>query len=149
MRKSLAIVALVLFGACASQRNNASDVAEPQVSIDQLSSAPAAAEHVTGGMPVQYRLSVTNAAQFPITLKRVDLQSIGSGAYDVNPTSMPFDVVIQIGATESVDFWVPAYATTSVAGANGAVALRVVTLYDSPSGKFQNVLVRQVLGRVQ
>ena len=149
MRKSLAVIALVLIGGCASQRNNGPAVAQPQVSIDQLSSAPAVAEHETGGMPVQYRLSVTNTAQFPITLKRIDVQSVGSGAYDVNPTSLPYDVVIQMGATESVDFWVPATATVSVAGANGAVALRVVTLYDSASGKFQNVSVRQVMGRIR
>jgi hypothetical protein len=148
MNKSLIFLALILVGACASQRSS-SAVAEPEVRIDQLSSAPAAAEHVTGGMPVQFRMSVTNTAQFPITLKRAELQSVGSGGYNINPTSQPFDVVVAPGATETVDFWVPAYAATSVAGVNGAVALRVITEYDSPSGRFRNVGVHQVMGRIQ
>lgn len=148
MKKSLIFLALILAGACASQRNG-SAVAEPEVRIEQLSSAPAVAEHVTGGMPVQLRMSVTNTAQFPITLKRADLQSIGSGGYDISPTSRPFDIVLAPGATEAVEFWVPASAATSVAGVNGAVALRVITEYDSPSGRFQKVGVHQVMGRIR
>jgi hypothetical protein len=148
MKKSLIFLALILAGACASQRSS-NAVAEPEVRIDQLSSTPAVAEHVTGGMPVQFRMSVTNTAQFPITLKRAELQSVGSGGYNINPTSRPFDIVLAPGATETVDFWVPAYAATSVAGVNGAVALRLITEYDSPSGKFRNVGVHQVMGRIQ
>ncbi len=148
MTKGLAVLALIVIGACASQRSSTA-VAEPEITIDQLSAAPAAAEHVMGGMPVQFRLSVTNTAQFPITLKRAEFQSIGSGAYNISPNSNPFDIVIGPGLTEAVDIWVPAYATTSVAGVNGAVAVRVITEYDSPTGRFQNVKVRQVWGRIR
>ena len=106
-------------------------------------------QHVTGGIPIQFRMTVTNTADFPITMKSVDLQSLGSGGYEIAPTGLPFDVVVQPGATEGVDFWVPANAQTSVAGANGAVALRITTTFDSPSGRFQNVSVRQVMGQIQ
>lgn len=147
MRTSVAFLALILIGACASQRNNAPAVADPEISLEQLSSAPATVEHMTGGIPVQFRLSVTNTAAFPITLRRLDVQSLGSGGYNVSPTSLPFNVVIPPGGTGSVEFWVPAYATTSVAGVNGAVAVRLMSQFDSPSGVFQNVSVRQVMGR--
>lgn len=149
MRTSMAFLAMMFAAACASQRNNATVVAEPEIALQQLSSTPAAAEHETGGMPVQFRLSVANTAAFPITLKRLDLQSVGFGGYEVNPTSLPFNVVIPPGSDVSVDFWVPAIAKTSVAGANGAVAVRLVSQFDSPSGVFQNVAVRQVMGRIQ
>lgn len=145
MKRLFAVLALLLIAGCASQRTA---IAEPGITIDQLSSTPTVAEHVTGGMPVHFRLTVTNTAAFPITLKRSELQSIGSGGYEVTPTAHPFNIVIAPGASESVEFWVPANATTSVAGVNGAVALRVTTEYESPSGGFQSVQVRQVMGRI-
>ena len=145
MKRLVAVLALLLIAGCASQRTA---IADPEITIAQLSSTPTIAEHVTGGMPVHFRLTVTNTAQFPITLKRSELQSIGTGGYDVAPAAHPFNLVIAPGATESVEFWVPANASTSVAGANGAVALRVTTEYDSPSGGFQSVQVRQVMGRI-
>jgi hypothetical protein len=150
MKTTVAILSMLLFGGCASQVTNAKvDIAQPEVTIEQLSSAPLVAEHVTGGMPVQYRMSITNTAQIPLTLKRVEMRSMGSGAYYVQPTSKPYSLVIAPGATEAFDLWVPAYATTSVAGANGAVALQLRTQYDTSSGSFQNVTVSQVMGRIQ
>jgi hypothetical protein len=150
MKTTVAMLSFLLLGGCASHTNNTKvDVAQPQVEIQQLSSVPLVAEQVTGGMPVQYRMSVTNTAQVPITLKRVDVRSMGSGAYDVPPTSKPYSLVIEPGATEAFDLWIPAYATTSVAGANGAVALQLRTQFDTASGSFQNVTVSQVMGRIQ
>ncbi len=150
MKTTVAIVSMLLVGACASQNNNTKvDIAQPEVAIEQLSSVPLAAEQVTGGMPVQYRMTVTNPAQIPITLKRVDIRSMGSGAYNVQPTSKPYDLVIAPGATEAFDLWIPAFATTSVAGANGAVALQLRTQFATASGAFQNVTVSQVMGRIQ
>lgn len=147
MRKIIAVLLLPFAYACASQRNNAPSIAQPEITIEQLTSAPVAAEHMTGGIPVQLRMTVTNKAQFAITLKRVDVVSIGSGGYNVGPTSHPFNATVLPGETTEVEFWVAAYATTSVAGVNGAVALRLTSQFESPSGTFQNVAVRQVMGR--
>lgn len=150
MKTTLAVLSILLIAGCASQSNNLkSDVAQPHVTIEQLSSVPITAEHVTGGVPVQYRMSVTNEAQIPITLKRVEVRSIGDGAYVVQPNSKPVSLAIGPGETQAVEFWVPAQAVYSVAGANGAVALQLRTQYDSSAGSFQNVTVSQVMGRIQ
>jgi hypothetical protein len=149
MKTIVTIFSILLFGSCASHTKNGVDIAQPQVEIQQLSSVPLVAEQVTGGMPVQYRMSVTNTAQVPITLKRVDVRSMGNGAYIVQPTSRPFNLVVAPGATETVEFWVPANAVPSVAGANGAVALQLRTQFDTASGSFQNVSVSQVMGQIQ
>jgi hypothetical protein len=96
-------------------------------------------------------MAVTNHANIPITLKRVNVSSLGSGGYNVPSTSRPFKdgIVIQPGATEQVQFWVPANADPSVAGVNGAVALRVIAQYDTAQGAFEHTSVHQVGGRVQ
>lgn len=150
MKKTLPILAILVIAGCASQSTNAKvNIADPHVTIEQLSSVPLVAEHVTGGVPVQYRMAITNNAQIPITLKRVNIRSMGEGAYVVQPSSKPYALKIDPGATEMIELWVPTTAVPSVAGANGAVALQLRTEYDSSLGTFQNVTVSQVMGRIQ
>src|ERR1044072_988164 len=124
MRKPLiplVILLTALLAACASNNNLKTNIPQPEVLLEQVSSQPAVAEHVTGGLPVYFNLSVTNNANIPITLKRINIQSMGSGGYNVPPTSRPFNVTIAPGATEQEQFWVGTFATQSVAGVNGAV----------------------------
>ncbi len=150
MKTTLAFLSILLIAGCASQSNNVKvDIAQPHVEIEQLSSVPVAAQHVTGGVPVQYRMTITNNAQIPITLMRVDVRSMGQGAYDVQPNSKPYSLAIGPGETQTIDFWVPTNVVPSVAGANGAVALQLRTEYSSSVGQFQNVTVSQVMGRIQ
>lgn len=120
------------------------EVALPGLEIRQISAVPSAASHVEGGLPVQYAFLVQNRAGQPITLKRVNLVSMGYGAYDVQ-ASMPFKTVVQPGQTEMVQFWAAAnVGNTSLVGANGPVTLRVTAQFDSPMGQFQEVVVQQV-----
>ena len=149
MRKTASVLFVAVLAACASGNNNLkTNIAQPDVQFEQVSSQPAVAEHVTGGVPVYFALSVTNNANIPITLKRVNLQSMGSGGYNVPSTSRPFNKSIAPGATETEQFWVGTFADTSVAGVNGAVAIRVIAQFDSSEGAFENTTVHQVQGRI-
>ena len=123
MKKAVAAAALVLLAACASQRNNANGkVPQPTVTLDQLSSMPAAAQEVTGGIPISLRLTVTNNATIPITLQRAQLESLGTGGWNLRPTQQNFGKPIVPGATQTFDFWVAAVAAgQSVVGAPSTV----------------------------
>ena len=90
-----------------------------------------------------------NALCQRITLKRVNVQSMGSGGYNIGPTSRPFNVAIAPGATEQVEFTLPSNADPSVAGVNGAVAMRVIAQFDTAQGAFENTTVHQVEGRIR
>jgi len=150
MKKSIVVLMTVLLAAaCGSSNNMKGKIADPEVRLFQTSVQTAIAEHVTGGIPVDFALSVTNHAEIPITLKRINIQSMGSGGYNVSPTSRPFNVIIAPGATEQVQFTLPTFATASVAGVNGAVAMRVIAQFDTAQGAFENTTVHQVGGRVQ
>jgi len=151
MRKTFLVsIAILLAAACASSSNNLKgDLTQPTVEVAQLSAQPAIAEHVTGGVPIYLGVAVTNNANIPITLKRVNVTSLGSGGYNIPNVSRPFNKVIQPGATEQVEFWVPAYADASVAGVNGAVALRSIVQFDSAQGSFENSSVHQVQGVIR
>lgn len=116
----------------------------PEIEIAQISSVPAAARHVTGGVPVQYALRVGNRSAEPIRLVSVSLVSIGSGAYNVSGSSS-FKTSIQPDQEETVEFWMPAYVSNpTIIGANGPVTLRATVHFEGPGGKFQEVVVRQV-----
>ena len=152
MKKStLATIALFLLSSCASMQSDSGkgatnvNIPKPGMQIQQLSSVPVAAQHIEGGLPIQYALAVQNHAGGPITLKQITIVSMGYGAYDVPSTSRPFKAVIQPDQTQIVDFWVPAnIKTTSLVGANGPVTLRVMATFDSPDGQFQHIVVQQV-----
>jgi len=149
MRKMILSAAMVVLAACASNNNAKVDIAQPDVEVQQLSNTPAVAQHVTGGLSVNLGVAVTNKADIPITLKRINVQSVGTGGYNVPPNSRPFDKVIQPGGTEQVEFWVGGNADPSVAGVNGAVALRIRAEFDSSKGAFETTTVHQVQGQIQ
>lgn len=154
MRRSFAALAVVAFVvSCSSTRSDSGlgratvKVVKPQIEIVQISAVPMAARHITGGVPIQYAMRVSNRAAQTITLKSVNLQSVGSGAYDVASTSRPFTTKIQPDQFHVVEFWVPAtISENTIVGANGPVTLRATLYFDSPVGQFQEVVIRQVNG---
>jgi hypothetical protein len=142
MRKTL-VFSLLLFAACASRR--AVSVTRPEVDIVQTSAIPVAARHVTGAIPVRYVVRVANRAGEPITLKQIQAQSVGAGAYTLQSSSTPFDVTIAPEKFQEVEFWANAFIEqATIAGANGPVTLRLVLHFDSSSGVFEEIVVRQV-----
>ena len=148
MRKSLLVFAAVVLAACSTMKSDSGlgnaklNLTSPEIYRSQLSSVPPSARHVEGGLPVQYKLRVANKSGETITLKRITVQSMGVGAYDVPPTSRPFSTVIQPDQYQEVDFWIPANVSdATVVGANGPVTLRATLQLDSPVGQFQEVVV--------
>ncbi len=157
MRKLLASVSLVLLGACASGNatnatsNTASDTKSanatspaPEVQIMQIGGVPPAARHVRGAVTVQYAVEVGNPSTEAITLKRVSVQSVTDGAYEVR-YSQPFDKLIPASERHVVEFFAPANATgNSVTGANGPVTVRVTAEFRSSRGSFQHIVTQVV-----
>jgi hypothetical protein len=145
MRRSLAAILLLLAACAAQQLGRKSPVAEPEIVIEQISNVAPAARNVAGGISVRYRIRVRTVAKEPVTLKRIDLVSVGYGAYNVGSLSRPFDVTIKPGSESSVEvFALGQILDPSIAGANGPVTLRAVMLFDSPLGQLQKVVTQQV-----
>jgi len=96
---------------------------------------------------VQYRVDVENRAPSAITIKRIDVVSVGAGAYSLRSTSVPFNEPLGPGETKAVQFWAPAYiANSTILGANGPVTIRMTVFYDTPSGVQQTIVIQQVQG---
>ncbi len=153
MRQSLIVLSIFSLASCASMQSDSGlgrtrvNIIKPEILISQLSSIPSAARHVEGAIPIQYALRVSNRSAEPITLKRVTVQSMGMGAYNVDSTGRPFDTRILPEEFQIVEFWVPAnISQATIMGANGPVTLRATLHFDSPVGQFQEVVVQQVNG---
>jgi len=148
------LVALLLAAAlagCASSRSESGlgqakvNLIEPEVTFTQTNLVPQVARGVTGGVPVHYEVRIANKSAEPITLTRIEVQSMGYGAYELSPQSRPFKQKIAPDHFEVVEFWAPAtIEDPTLYGANGPVTLRAVAHFDSPVGQFQQVVVQQV-----
>jgi hypothetical protein len=100
---------------------------------------------MTGGLSVHYRVDVENRAKTPITIKRIDVVSLGSGAYNLRSTSAPFNERLNPGESRPVEFWAAASIDDpTILGANGPVTLRLTLYYDTPAGTQQTIVVQQV-----
>ncbi len=94
---------------------------------------------------MQYRVDLVNRTKEPITIKRIDVVSLGAGAYTLRPTSSPFNVRLNPGDAQAIQFWASAVIEDpTIVGANGPVTLRVTLTYDTPAGATQTIVVQQV-----
>jgi hypothetical protein len=143
--KQLTIAALLLFAACASS-NDKVNIAKPELELVQLV-APANVGYATGPTQIQFGLRAHNNAAEPITIRRIDIQSVGTGAYELRRDSFRFDRTIQPNESGDVTFWAHAFAyATDRSGTpwSEPVTVRAVIRFDSPAGPFQQIVTRYI-----
>jgi hypothetical protein len=151
-RIALAAVLSLAAISCASMKSDSGmgqasvQLIKPEVTVVQLGGVPGAARHVDGGLPINYRIQVSNKAEETITLKNLTVVSMGRGAYEVPQTSRPFSLTVKPDQSGTADFWVPANTSSSILGANGPVTLRIVAHFDSAVGQFDEIVIQQVGG---
>ncbi|MEA2490214.1 MAG: hypothetical protein QOH21_2006 [Acidobacteriota bacterium] len=116
------------------------------IQVDQLNQVPLAAQRSSGGAPMQYRVRVANRGADFVTVQRITTQTVTAmDAYVVEPTTRSFDVKIPASEYRDIDYWLPARLNgNTISGNNGPVTLRLVLHLDSPSGQFNEVVIRQV-----
>ena len=144
-RRYFAFAILLLGCASAAPQSKTAPLNEPEIHISQISNVSEAARHMAGGISVQYRIDIGNRANVPITVKRIEVISLGAGAYTLRPTSYPFDTHLNAGEATAVQFWVPANIDDpTIIGANGPVSIRLTMQYETPAGLTQSIVVQQV-----
>ena len=145
MRGALALVLLIIGCSSAAPDAKKAPVDEPEIRIAQVSHIAEAARNITGPISVQYQVEIANHSKDPIAIKRIDVISIGSGAYTLRPTSVPFNARLLPGESKALQFWTPAVIDDpTILGANGPVTIRATVYYDTPAGSTQTIVVRQV-----
>ena len=88
MKSAVSVVAVVvLLGGCASSSTMSSGP-DVRVHLDQVAGPPDV-YYFAGPVNIQYRVSIENPTDEPLTLTRLDLQTLGPGAYSLRTEATP------------------------------------------------------------
>jgi LEA14-like dessication related protein len=147
MRIIVVAATLLIAAACTSSNQlsqNAAHIPQPEITIisrTDMTNVPA----VASGINVHFEFRIANQAEVPITLKRIDLDTLGGGSIAIQAKNRPFNIVIQPHTAQSADFVTSAYINdpNNYSG-RSPVQIRAVALFDSPEGSLQKIVQQQV-----
>ena len=129
---ALIISSLLVLSACAS----ASRVT-PAVTIEQLSVPEDLRVYTASGFPVEFRATIDNPLEQPVTLVSIEVETVGSsGGYLMRRVRHAFSRDIQAKATDTVDFraWVQPLSRDTAGDVTGPVMLRGTARFQTPNG---------------
>ena len=92
-----------------------------------------------GPIGLEYQVAVTNPTADSLTLRRLDLQSSGSGAYVIH-TSAPLNVTVKPGGVTSVKVAAWGRSLGGFMHQTEPVILRATAYFDSPHGPFVRII---------
>lgn len=127
-----AVLILLLLTGCASAIQDDPNVV---LHLTQYESAPNA--YLYGGMVnIQYALSVANRTKDPITLTRIEIRTVSSGAYTIRPISTTINADLAPGQEKTIPISLWANARGGNLAAHEPVSLRATAYLTGPSGAF-------------
>jgi hypothetical protein len=135
----LAATVLTLASACASNPK----IPRPEIGIVELR-GPSSMGNPSGMIEVQFEIQVKNIAGDPITLRQVDIQSVGDGAYVLRREVQIFNLTIPPGQVGTATFWVRALARGNTLSQDEPVSVHGVAKFDSAQGPFQQFFRRDI-----
>jgi len=141
----LLLAATTVLASCASSNSSKPKVPEPGIGIEQTV-GPAQLGYPYGPIEVKYDLGVQNNAPETITLIRVDIQSINpsGGAYTLRHSFYNFKQAIPPNSIGVVSFWARAFSWGRGFRESEPVSVRGVAYFESATGTFQKVFIREL-----
>jgi hypothetical protein len=150
MKALAAAFACLTFLGCASAGDSPggnAKILEPDLELVQLV-GPEEQNWPAGDIEVQYGLQIVNRSSEPITLRHVEVETLGvGGPYRVRRRRYFMNVEITPAAKRDVTFWAQATAEgDSMANdANMPVTVRGIAFFESPAGNFRKVFVKRLV----
>ncbi|MCU1350660.1 MAG: hypothetical protein JWO56_3690 [Acidobacteria bacterium] len=141
MKRLFAVFATsILLVACGSSGgSNNQGPAGAEVRLAQVGSS-GDVFYLRGPIALQYVLEVVNPTTEPIRLRRLDLSTIGDGAYYLRTGSVPMNEPVPAGGTTALKFSAWGTARGGRLTANEPVTVRVIAQFeDSRGNKFQRI----------
>jgi hypothetical protein len=130
-----AILAAILLAGCASAAPDDANAPNVSLHLAQEDSAPNA--YLYGGaVNVRYLLSVANRTKDPVTLTRIEIHTVSSGAYTIRPTSTVINIDLAPGQEKTIPLSLWANARGGNLSAHESVTLRAAAYMTGPSGPF-------------
>jgi len=144
MKRIFVLPLLLAALACAHQKDIG--IIRPEINLVQLQ-APVDVGYATGPTQIQFEVRVANRSSEPITLKRIEIQSVGSGSYALRKEFFSYNETIKPEQFTSVKFWAHGYAFATGRDrmpSSEPVNLRGVIYFESPVGNFQQIVTRYI-----
>jgi hypothetical protein len=153
MKRFLVSAACAAFIACGSSGSggSASDVptadrigtVEPDAELIQLV-GPEQLNWESGQIEMKFALRVTNHATEPITLRQIQIQTVGlEGPYAIPQSSYYFRTPVAAGETRSIEFFAKALSEGNKyrIDAQSPVSIRVIAFFEAPKGNFRKPFI--------
>ena len=125
-------LSVFLVGCASSNQPSGPAVA---VQLEQLNSSNDIF-YFRGPVNIQYRVAITNPTNQPLTLTRLDLQTIGSGAYSLRTNSTPMNLQVAPNATSAYTISVWGFSRGGYLASSEPVTIRGTAYFKGPSGSF-------------
>ena len=143
MRKLLIACSLgLLITGCSSSPKQAGMV-RPEIEIEQVV-GPGDVGYPRGIIEVQFAMKISNRSKQPITLRRIEIQSVGGGGYTLRHETQVFNKTVEPDHFDTVKFWVRALSQGDTPAANEPVTIRGVAQFDSPAGPLQQFFLKNI-----
>jgi hypothetical protein len=138
-KKLLVLTILALSVLSCSQ--NKVNLLRPDVAIGQVPIPQFLLER-SGPISVTYQMQITNPSGEPMTLRRLDLQTVGSSPYVLRRLPLLFNKVVPPNETVVVTFDAWGYARGGRVGASEPVTVRGIAYFETPEGTLQRVFMQ-------
>lgn len=87
-------------------------------------------------MNVRYALSIANRTKDPVTLTRIEIRTVSSGAYSMRPTSTQINIELPPGQEKTIPLSLWATARGGNFAAHEPVTVRATAYMTGPAGPF-------------
>jgi hypothetical protein len=132
---SLLAVGLVLLAGCGSSNLASNSGPNVTLRLEQVNTPPDVF-YFSGPVSIQYRVTINNPTDQSLTLSRLELETLGPGAYSVHTSATPMNLKVAPNATTSYMISVWGRARGGYLTAGEPVTMRVIAYFQGPSGSF-------------
>lgn len=143
MKRSFVLFAFLslVYAGCASQQDSGPPVTVHLTPLDTVSDL----FYFPGPIGLRYGITVSNPTNEPVTLRRLDLNTVGTGAYFLRSGSTPMNVKVapNSSATFSISTW--GRARGGYLSASEPVTIQGRAYFDGPNGPFVKLFQQNIM----
>jgi hypothetical protein len=118
----------------------------PETALIQLV-GPEQLNWEAGNIEMKYALRVSNRAPEQITLRQIQIQTVGvEGPYYVPQSSYFFHEPVMAGEQRNVEFFAKAVSSGNryAIGAQSPVSIRIIAYFEAPKGNFRQTFITNI-----
>jgi len=137
MRRLALLAALLLAAACSNSAKEG-----PPIGLDvALVNTSTNILYFAGPVSLQFQVTLTNPTDQTVTLRRLDLRTLGSSSLYLRTSGTPFHIEVKPHASTSTTTAVWGYSRGGMLAESEPISLQATAYFDSPSGPFVRMIV--------